>query len=308
VTPKSVVERLEASIGRAGAPRRLRSAIVGVLTDHFGVPEISASERAESLEPTVARIISSRAAECERAGTTARIAIIGASSDIVAGFCYVLEGDPVVVSKVKRQRVYAEEVLSAIRDMSFQQFETFGARVLDEMGAAFSKVTPQKGDQGIDFYGRFSLGQLHDLPLPYIKLAHDVEILFAGQAKHYPHRAVGPETVRELVGAVSLARTRSFSRPDLDPFDGLNLRPFSPVVTMLFTTGPVSSGALALGQSAGVIVRSGDQLAAFLADKGVGMVMTDSQLQFQKDSFEDWLRSNPLHGQKPSSNIPSRRA
>ncbi|MGA2672144.1 MAG: restriction endonuclease [Terracidiphilus sp.] len=292
MTPKSLVDRLENVLGLNGSPRRLRSAIEEELNAHFGLPAIQASESAEVVEAAVARVISARIAESERTGTTPIIALIGANSDVVAGYCYVLKADETHISAVKKQRLHAPSILSAMRALSFTEFEVFGARILSEMGAKYSRITPQRGDQGIDFYGQLSVGQLHDVPAPFLKLAHDVVILFAGQAKHYPNRAVGPDLIRELIGAVSLARTGTFSRPVLDIFRDLALKPFSPLVILLFTTGSVTSGAGSLAEAAGVIVRSGEQLAVFLADKGVGIIQHEQELIFDRLAFNNWLNSH----------------
>jgi hypothetical protein len=158
------------------------------------------------------------------------------------------------------------------------------------MGASFSRITPHRGDQGIDFYGRLSLGQYQLMPSPFVKLAHDVVLLFAGQAKHYPTSTIGPEVLRELIGAVSLVRTKTYSVSEIDIFEGLDLKPFSPLVTLLFTTGTISSGAIRLAESSGIIARSGEQLAVFLADKGVGMETLESgRIEFSKTKFVAWL-------------------
>jgi hypothetical protein len=175
--------------------------------------------------------------------------------------------------------------------LSFDDFEKFGARVLSEMGAKQTHITPHGGDQGIDFFGQLSLGQFHAIPAPFLKLASDVVIALVGQAKHYPTSSIGPDVVRELIGAVSLARTKTFSRPDVDIFRDLSLKPFSPLVTLLFTTGKITAGAMDLAESAGIIARSGEQLAVFLADKGVGMTQTAAGPVYDQGALALWLHA-----------------
>jgi len=51
--------------------------------------------------------------------------------------------------------------------------------------------------------------------------------------------------------------------PRTDFFDELELRPFNPLVTMFFTTGRFTGGALDLADKAGIIARNGAQLAVF---------------------------------------------
>ncbi len=217
--------------------------------------------------------------------------LLGSTLDNVAGCNYVLPADPSGVASAKRQRNYTGPLLTAIRSLTFAQFETFGARVLREIGATDAHITPHGGDQGIDFFGHLSLGRFHSIPPPFGKLAHDVNLSFVGQAKHYPERSLGPDTVRELIGSISLARMRTFSRHDIQIFGGLDLKPFSPSVILLFTTGKLTSGAARLAQSAGIIARSGEQLAVFLADRGVGINHAVCTPAFDQLAFEEWLRN-----------------
>ena len=290
MTPSQIVDRLEAAIGIDGAPRRLGTAIEQQLVDYFGLPPIQASEHAERMCAAVSRIIAERAALCEAAGLLSVLLIMGTTSDAVAGFCHILPTDDAGIAVAKQHRKQVQELQKAIRALSFSDFEKFCARVLKEMGASFTRITPHRGDEGIDFYGRLSLGQYQSLQLPFLKLAHDVLLLFAGQAKHYPNRAIKPEIVRELIGAVSLARTKTYTAADTDVFEGLELKPFSPLVTLLFTTGTISTGSARLAEAAGIIARSGEQLSVFLADKGIGIEKSKTGIAaFSKVKFVEWL-------------------
>lgn len=290
MTPIKIIERLEAVIGIDGVPRRLVAAIEDQLVKHFQLPAIQASERAERMYGAVVRLVYERTAAREALGLSATLVIIGITSDTVAGFCHILPRDDPGAVAAKRQRTQAQKLLVAIKGLSFEMFERFCARVLSELGASITHITPHRGDQGIDFYGRLSLGQYETVSLPFLKLSHDVVLLFAGQAKHYAKSAIGPEVVRELIGAVSLARTKTFSDGETDIFEGLQLKPFSPLVTLLFATGTISRGAARLAEAAGIIARSGEQLALFLADKGIGMEKGQTgSIQFSNSKFLEWL-------------------
>jgi hypothetical protein len=292
MTPRQIVDRIEAIIGIDGAPQRLETAIEQLLVDDFGLPPIQASEHAERMYGAVGRIIAERVAICEAAGLSSVLVIIGATSNAVAGFCHILPTDDEGIAAAKQHRMQVQELLEAIRALSFSDFEKFCARVLKEIGASFTCITPHRGDEGIDFYGRLSLGQYQSVPPPFLKLAHDVVLLFAGQAKHYPNRAIKPEILRELIGAVSLARTKTYSAADTDIFEGLELKPFSPLVTLLFTTGTISAGSARLAETAGIIARSGEQLAVFLADKGIGMEKSQAGVAvFSNVKFVEWLNN-----------------
>jgi hypothetical protein len=280
---------LEAALGPSAAPVRLTSAIEVELIGHFGLAAITAAERAEAVQHAVVKLIAIRASEADSQGIGATLTVVGSTADQVAGACHVLPNDSPNVAAAKVGRLLHAPILAKLRSLTFSEFEIFGRRVLKELGAVSAHVTPHGGDQGIDFFGEFNLGQLHDLPRPFLRLAHDVRLLFAGQAKHYPRGTIGPDVVRELVGAVSLARTKTFSTDGIDIFQDLEIRPFSPVVALLFTTGEISSGAYRLAASAGIVAKNGDQLAAFLADRGVGMTIGTGVPSFNEVLFDAWL-------------------
>jgi hypothetical protein len=289
MTPKLIVERLEQVLGREARPVRLVSAIEIEMMGHFGLTAIEAAEKAEATEDAVAKAIESRALTANLNGVPTILSIVGTGAYTIAGACHVLPTDTPAIAAAKSGRRHQEDILSKIRSLNFSQFETFGKRILHELGALNPHVTPHGNDQGIDFFGEFSLGQVHDLPRPFLQLAHDVRLLFAGQAKHYPHRTIGPNIVRELVGAVSLARTKTFSQDGLDIFKDLEIRPFSPVVALLFTTGEITSGAVRLAASSGIVAKNGRQLASFLADRGVGVQTSAGGSAFSSTLFDSWL-------------------
>lgn len=290
MTPKRVLDRLEAVLGASAPPSRLTTVIETELVAHFGLEAIRAAEKAEPLAMSVAKLIAQRSIEADDYGVAATLVIIGSTSDYIVGANHILPLDTPHVAAAKAGRSQHDSLLQSIRSLSADEFELFGKRILTELGASEAHVTRQSGDQGIDFYGKFSLGQLNALPAPFLKLAHDVRLLFAGQAKHYPNSTLGPNIVRELIGAISLARTKTFSSDGVDIFANLEIRPFSPVVALLFTTGKISSGAYHLASSAGIVVKDGNQLAAFLADRGVGMLISAAQTTiFDEASFKTWL-------------------
>jgi len=120
------------------------------------------------------------------------------------------------------------------------------------------------------------------------RFAHNIQLLFAGQAKHYPDNPIGPATVREMIGAIALARFQVYSsEPDF--FEAFKLLPYNPLIALLFTTGRFTRDAREIADSAGVIARSGEQLATFLADRNVGMVVNDGVTTFAPELFMEWL-------------------
>jgi hypothetical protein len=288
---EKVLQRLEQVIGIAGSPRKLGEAIEVELRQHFGLLPIQAMEEAERLEAKVRQLIIQSSVDSSEQGSYSVLSLSSMNDRIVLGSCHVGPKDSPSVAQAKRQRLQIEPLLEQIRSLTFDQSEAFGACVLKELGAKMVKVTPRSGDQGIDFYGLLSLGQQSDLPPRFGKLAHDVTLRFAGQAKHYPDRAITPQHIRELVGSIDLARYQVFTR-DTDLFDDLELLALNPLVAMFFTTGYFSRGALELAERAGIIARSGEQLAVFLADRRVGIEEIDGVMQFSSGKFLDWLSTH----------------
>lgn len=289
MTASEIVANLEQVLGLTGAPRRIKAIIEEQLIIAFNYLPPEAAELADRRAVSVTRMIAERQQASLDSGTIYTLALVGTSLDAVAGSCCPLPSDGPEIVRLKNQRIVAGEILQAMRDLDFNQFETFGARVLKELGTTNTQVTRQSNDQGIDFYGELSLGSFTTVPAPFLKLAHDVRFALVGQAKHYPTRSLGPDIVRELVGAMTLARTKTFSRQGLNALDKIALKPFSPVLALLFTTGDFTSGASHLALEAGIIARNGMQLAVFLADKGVGIVDDGNRRVFRIGEFEQWL-------------------
>ncbi|CAI8713552.1 restriction endonuclease [Pseudomonas chlororaphis] len=289
MTPKVLVEQLELTIGTHGGPRVLVEAIESILHETFGASRITATERASALLQSVKARILKKHGAAEDSGTLAVLMIIGSTDEIVCGTCHILALDDEPTTRAKSNRALTADIHTHLKQLSFSEFEKFGKQILFELGAGSAHVTSHSNDQGIDFFGKFNFGEFHGLPKPFYKLAHDVNLLFTGQAKHYPNSSLSPSVVRELIGAVSLARTKTHSKDGVDIFKDLDMRPFSPVVALLFTTGSLSSGARHLAAAAGMIAKDGLQLATFLADQGVGLLQEANHIRFDKQKFSDWL-------------------
>lgn len=289
MTPNQVLARLEEAFWPDGEPLRLVDAIERELIHHFSTAPIVALEQAERLSVRISTLVNDRMVDCFDRGVIPRIILVGATSDVIAGGCRVFQEDAEPIANIKRNRQHSSLLLDEIRSLTFQEFEQFGRKILLELGATFAEVTPSSGDEGLDFFGELNIGQLHGHPPPFLKLARDVRLGFVGQAKHYPTRTIGPDVVREVAGAVALAKAGAFSKEKVDLFDRIEVKSHSPIQTLLLTTGKISSGAARLAEAAGIIARSGEQLAVFLAEKGVGMRDNDAGRVFDPAAFREWL-------------------
>ena len=255
---------------------------------HFLLLPIRAAEQAERMEERVRQRITEKQQQLEDAGTIPVVIIHHANQRRVAGSCWVGPTDTQAVATAKQGRVHVQQILAALRALTADQFERFGSRILRELGAEQVQVTRRSGDNGVDFCGFLSLGGIMQHPPAICQLAHNIQLLFAGQAKHYPDNPIGPATVREMIGAIALARFRVYSsEPDF--FEEFKLLPYNPLIALLFTTGRFTRGAKEIAAAAGVIARSGEQLAIFLADRNVGMVLNEGMTIFAPERFLEWL-------------------
>ncbi len=288
LSSSDIVRHLETELGIDGRSIHLKSAIEQVLVESSESPLVAA-ERAEKLFAATRQLIDERDQELTSSGGIPILRLQGASSDLVSGSCFVLNTDEPMVASAKATRIFAADIQEQMRDLSFSEFELFGRRVLQQLGADNAKVTASSNDQGIDFYGEISVAQFGGLPEGFFHLSHNVRFTIVGQAKHYPKNKIGPNLVRELIGAMSLSRTRTFSNEKVDLFDGVSVSPFGPLLAVFFSTGEFTSGAKELARKAGLIVFSGSQLATYLADNGVGVAGESDGGHFDQAVFRKWL-------------------
>lgn len=281
-----IVDALEDLIGIDGASRDIVAAIVDVLLAN-GYDEIDAAILAGERRSLIIDLIDRRQTAAEKQGLIHKLEVCGVFRSEIGGAGKAHPEDDEKVQLAKQGRRRAESILSKIRSLSPEEFESFGAAVVRSLGASVAAKTRQTGDQGIDFVGTTRLGELLEHPKKIFRLAHDMQIDFIGQAKHYPTRTIQPSTVRELVGSLELARSRHFSSEKFKLLEDLSLRSFSPVFALLLTTGKVSAGARQVAEKSGIVIRSGEQLATYLADLGVGI--DPITCEFSDARFASWM-------------------
>jgi restriction endonuclease Mrr len=147
-------------------------------------------------------------------------------------------------------------------------------------------VTSYSADEGIDFYGRWPL-ERHIFPEDiFPTLQRQLSVWMVGQAKHYKATQVSTPDLRGLVGAVTLARGKAFGSGLPDKYQDLNLKPCDPVFCLFFTTGQISSDGWRLLHRSGVVGMDGEMVAAFLADRDIGV----KEGSFDAVAFSIWLK------------------
>lgn len=283
----SIVDELEELIGISGPAIDIVDAVTEILVSN-GFDQVDAASMAGSRKGAIAKLIEDRQQLAEQQGIVHILEVYGTFRSRVGGSGKPHPDDDEKIQRSKRGRRHVAEILASIRHLDPTEFEKFGAALVKSLGASVSAKTQQTGDQGIDFVGVAKLGDLLDHPKRIFRLAHDMQIDFIGQAKHYPTRTIQPATVRELVGSLELARSRHFSSDKFHLIEDLSLRSFSPLFAILITTGKVSAGARVVADKSGILIRSGEQVATYLADLGVG-IDHETHL-FSRGLFIEWMR------------------
>ena len=288
MTPKKITDQLEHTLGHTGRPRQLRDAIEDILLNFFDQPVTKSAELSESLSKKVANEIEKRVVDSLESGTIP-IVSLRPNREVIHGSLFIFPDDNDSISSTKILRRNATRLLSVIRNLSFNEFEVFGGAVLRELGCPSPEVTPHSTDQGIDFYGELSVGDILGENLHVKHLMHSVRMVIVGQAKRYQKNPIGSGDVRELVGTLSLARTSTFSKQGIDFFDQIVLRPNTPTLAILIATGDFTKGARHLAKESGILLYSGFQLAVFLADCQVGIRIEGDNSTFDESDFRAWM-------------------
>lgn len=255
----------------------------------MGFFSLEVLDEAERVEPRVIQWLQRGIADSLAAGQTPRLIFNPSSPVHVQGPFFVEPSDPDHVKDAKRRRMSSSAILDWLKKLTPGLFESLSANVLRLIGARHFRQTRRSKDQGIDFYGRLVLEDLEREKFPFLKFQHNMEMWLLGQAKHYPEGTVSAPEVRELVGAVVLARARAFAThealfPDLRP------RVADPLVALFLTTGTFTRDAQMLAQSSGVVLKAGEDIANLLSDEGIGFVGTDDT--FDESAATEWLREH----------------
>jgi hypothetical protein len=220
------------------------------------------------------------------AGRLPDFAFNSSSGDMIQGPCFVEPSDDAQVRDAKLRRRTLGDYVQAFLRLTPYDFEVLCRGLLAIIGVAKPEITRRTRDEGIDFYGRWDVGDtlrpLYELPGGHRLL----RVWLVGQAKRYDSTQVATPDIRELVGAVSLARVNAYSRQE-DPYPDLTLRLCDPVFFIFATSGDISADSWELLKQSGVIGFDGNMVAALLADNDVAQVNG----KFDQASFDSWLKS-----------------
>jgi restriction endonuclease Mrr len=157
--------------------------------------------------------------------------------------------------------------------------------ILEKLGVDRPTLTKVSVDEGIDFFGKLRLEKLLVPDGTAPSLERQLGVWIVGQAKHYKSSKVSTFDVRDLVGAVELAKGRAYSSGE-STYPDLAMRVCDPVFYVFITTGRLSSATWRLLRRSGVIGMDGQMVAAFLAAQGIGM----RHGALRRTSLNRWLK------------------
>ena len=208
----------------------------------------------------------------------------------IIGYCFPRRRDSALMAMRRRVAPYIPPALAVLRRLNPDQFEKFGRRLLHLLKAEEAHVTSHSRDEGVDFFGWLSIPETLIMAADLPTFRSEFRVFVIGQAKRYDQSTpIGPEYVRELVGATALFRHDQLS-PWQSRYQVPSIRLMSPILPLIITTGKVSTEAKNLAQKSGVVTKDGAQLVEFLCLEGVGLSDNGAGVvSFSETDFLAWL-------------------
>ena len=287
--PSKVAEIILAELPLDTPPETLEDVISGIVARHseWGyVPE----ETAVLWAPKVKKRLAEHWKQSIAQGKQPRFAFNSVSDYKIQGGCFAEPCDDLEVKEQKRRRLRWRNYYDCLRGLTPDLFEMVCVRLLGLLGVPSPVLTPYRGDQGIDFFGKMSIGDLTGHGARFPVFESSLVFWLVGQAKHYPDSKISTPDLRTLAGSAFLGRARAFPKEGVLP--QLHIRACDPIIMLFFTTGQISSGGWSLCRKAGIVAMDGEMVAAFLADKQVGVEEGGVQQRFSCKAFAEWLEVN----------------
>ncbi|WP_230971226.1 restriction endonuclease [Nitrogeniibacter aestuarii] len=283
--PAAAADLIQGELPIDAPPRRVREIVSEfVLSRGWADSAQGAQELGERWEDRVLSRLRVTHSEYNRVGRPTTFAFNTSSEYLVQGACFVEGLDSPELVEKKARRLKHSEYRAALKRLSPNQFETLCGKLIGLLGVNDPIVTRSSADEGIDFFGKLSLGGFFypDDLTPTVQ--QQLDIWLVGQAKHYQETQAGTPELRELVGSVELGRAKTFGSIR-SPLDAMDIRVADPVFLIFVTTGAISTNGWTLLKRSGVIGFDGEMVAAFLADRGAGM----GGDEFSTEDFIAWL-------------------
>ncbi len=291
IGPKSISDEILDTLQLDAPPCPIDEVILKILVAKPNLT-IDPYEKAQSWSDRVLRYLQTHWNDFIENDRQPKIAFNSSSGYMIQGPCFIEpEVDSEEVKEQKRRRVYWKDYYNTLRRLDHKEFEVLCKKMLGLLGVKSPVVTQYSADEGIDFYGHLSLADLLGQGSIFPTFESSLKVWLVGQAKHYVKTKVATPDIRDLVGAVSLGRAKVFGSPKENKYQDLEIRVCDPVFMLFFTTGEISSFGWNLLKRSGVVAMNGEMVAAFLADKKIGIIETGTEVQFNYSEFKQWLVS-----------------
>lgn len=243
-----------------------------------------AREFAEKYEQEFLTDLRAEVSQLNRLGRFCPVEFNNSSENLLQGVAFIAPRDARDVKTQKKHRAQYKEYEAEIAQLDPGDFEALCAGLLATLGVDEPKLTPGSRDEGIDFYGHLSL-ESRILPKKLFSgVESQLKVWMVGQAKRYRTTQVSTSDIRNLVGAVDLAKGHAYGATD-KKYQQLRLRVCDPVFYLFFTTGTISLDGWQLLERSGVVGMDGHMIAAFLADQKIGAVRG----KYSRSMFVKWI-------------------
>jgi restriction endonuclease Mrr len=266
-------------------PRRAIDWLVQIsLSEGWHRSEEEALEVAERWKEEFMRLLREEISGCNRAGKFTPVALNSSSEEFIQGSAFSEPQEPQAIRSAKLRLARHGEYAEALRNLSPREFEALCAGLLHLLGVDNPRVTPYSSDEGIDFYGRLFLGKIIRPDLVFGGALTQMSAWLIGQAKHYTTGRISTFEVRELVGAVELAKGGAFASLG-HAYSDLKIRVCDPIFYLFFTTGRITANSWRLLDRSGIAAMDGNAVASFLAEHAIGV----TEDGFSLKGLREWL-------------------
>ncbi len=283
--PVTAARILQLEIDISASPASAKEWLIQIAVNkRWAISRGEAAEYAERWETGFLQALRSHMNEMREVGRFTRFEFNSSSSYVIQGSAFIEPCDSQDLRAAKARRARFTEYVSALRALNPEEFEALCVGVLHILGVREPRTTPSSADEGIDFYGRIRFADIMKWAGSDAGVLAQLAVWMIGQAKHYRAIKVATPDLRDLVGAVSLAKGKAFGST-ADPYEDLVLRPCDPIVYLFFTTGDFSANGWRLMQRSGVVGLDGEMLASFLASNEIGL---DGK-GFSEAAFKTWI-------------------
>lgn len=274
--PFAAFEAMATSIDPLAAPRPARAMVAEICVSRgWASSEDEAAERAEKWEQAFLEYARREANQLAELGRPCRYSFNSSSDYMLQGCAFIEPGDDDSVKAAKRQKARAGEYLQYIHELTAREFECLCGGLLALLGVREPRITQASRDEGIDFFGRMELEYWAGDVFPSV--SRQLSAWMVGQAKQYREATVSTFEVRDLVGAVHLARGGAYSAAQRETeYAALRPRACDPVFFLFVTTGSLSSSSWRLIKASGVVGMDGSMVADFLASRDVAQAANGS--------------------------------